>query len=66
MPSFGKPFIFVNLKNDIFAHFSGYIHVSYILVMRSLVLMTGLIILWVNVIVLCYDPKRTPKYDELF
>ena len=39
---------------------------TYILIISSLVLMTRLIILWVNVIVLCYVPERTPKYDGVF
>ena len=37
--------------------------VSYALSISSLVLINGLIISWVNVIFICWFPKRTPKYD---
>ena len=40
--------------------------VSYTLIISGFVLITGLIILWVNIIVLWCVPKRTPKYDVVF
>ena len=43
-----------------------YFQVSTALSIRSLVVMTGLIILLVYVVVLCYFPKRTPRYDGLY
>ena len=38
---------------------------SYALSISTSVIMTGLIILWVNIIVLCEVPKINPRYDGL-
>ena len=53
---------FQSLKNTTL-RVKQHIYVSYTLSISSIVLMTGLIVLLVNVIVLCWVPKKTPIYD---